>query len=141
MQQGIADIIKIGSELSTKKEKIAYFQQAAKTCEPLTTVFRLMFDKGIEFDLPEGAPPYEENKKDQNLQNVLYQDFRKFRYFIKDQEQLEPQRREQIFIDFIGALDPDDAKLVISIKDKQSPYEGIDKKLIKEAFKDLAKDW
>ena len=75
------------------------------------------------------------------MQNYLYSEFRKLRYFIKGQEKgIKPARRESLFIEFLESADPDDAKLLLAIKEKKSPYKGITKNLIKKTFKE-AKDW
>jgi hypothetical protein len=49
-------------------------------------------------------------------------------------------KRETMFIEFLESMDPDDAKLIVSLKDKKSPYKGITKNLIKKTFSE-AKDW
>jgi hypothetical protein len=82
MKHGIAEIIKKASELKTEKEKIAYLQESSKTCIPLILMFRLMFDPKVLFDLPEGDPPYKPQPKESDLQNYLYHDFRRIKYFI-----------------------------------------------------------
>jgi len=54
---------------------------------------------------------------------------------------MSPHKREVQFVNFLESLDPDDAKLVISIKDKTMPYKGITRKLFEEAWPALASTW
>lgn len=145
MKDGIAEIIKKASELKTEKEKIEFLQTASKKCQPpdlLVLMFRLMFDPKVTFDLPEGPPPYKPLPKESDVQNFLYKDFRRIKYFIKGQfENIRPHKRETMFIEFLESMDPDDALMMVAIKDKKSPYKGITKALIKKTFKEEAKDW
>ena len=46
-----------------------------------------------------------------------------------------------LFINMLEALDPDDAKLLLSIKSKVMPYEGITRELVKEVFPNLVKEY
>ena len=43
MRDGIAEVLLKASKLKTEKERITFLQNSNKTCEPLATVFRLMF--------------------------------------------------------------------------------------------------
>jgi len=141
MKDGIAEIIEKASKLKTENEKIAYLQESSKICIPLILMFRLMFDPKVLFDLPEGDPPYKPQPKESDLQNYLYHDFRRIKYFIKGQyENIKPIKRETMFIEFLESMDPDDALMMLSIKNKKSPYKGITKALIKKTFTE-AKDW
>ena len=141
MKDGVAEVIMKASKLKSEKDKIAFLQNSSKTCEPLITVFNMLFNESISFDLPEGNPPYKPLPKESDMQNYFYSEFRKLRYFIKGQEKcIKPARRESLFIEFLESADPDDAKLLLAIKEKKSPYKGITKNLIKKTFKE-AKDW
>ena len=141
MKDGVAEVIMKASKMKSEKDKIAFLQSSSKTCEPLITVFNMLFNESISFDLPEGNPPYKPLPKESDMQNYFYSEFRKLRYFIKGQEKgIKPARRESLFIEFLESADPDDAKLLLAIKEKKSPYKGITKNLIKKTFKE-AKDW
>ena len=101
------------------------------------------FDPKIKWLLPEGDPPFEPNKKSTDSQNVLLADHRKLHIFVESVEyrDLRDIKREQLFIQFLEELDPDDARLMLSIKNKKMPYKGITAALVKDAFPNLAKDW
>jgi hypothetical protein len=55
----------------------------------------------------------------------------------KDYDNVKPMKREMLFIEFIESLDPDDAKLVLSIKNKKMPWKAISKHVAKKAFPNL----
>mgnify|MGYP000237506748 CR=1 FL=1 len=45
--------------------------------------------------------------------------------------------KEALFIELLEAVDPDDAKLLLAIKDKTLPYSGLDTDIINRAFPGL----
>jgi hypothetical protein len=68
---------------------------------------------------------------------------RKFKYFFKG-NQLHAIKREKIFIEVLESLSPDEAKLVLMMKDKKLTYKGkqadryaITKKIVMEALPEL----
>ena len=55
--------------------------------------------------------------------------------------QMKPIKRETLFIEFLESIDPDDAKMILSMKDKKSPYKGLTKKLITDTFPQDTVGW
>ena len=55
----------------------------------------------------------------------------------KDYDNIKPIKREMLFIEFIESLDPDDAKLILSIKNKKMPWKNISRHVAKKAFPEL----
>ena len=99
------------------------------------TILKYIFKQSILWDLPEGNPPYKSQPKESDLQHMLYSEFRRLKIFMKGEyPQMKPMKREILFIEFLESLDPDDAKLIISMKDKKSPYKGLTKKLICDTY-------
>jgi hypothetical protein len=96
------------------------------------------------FELPEGAPPYKNVDMPDNWgYNRLPKELRKFKYFFKG-NQLHAIKREKIFIEVLESLSPDEAKLVLMMKDKKLTYKGkqadryaITKKIVMEALPEL----
>ena len=142
MKEGLAEFLIKASKFKTEKERIASLKKSNEITDSyLLTALRLMFDKEVAFDLPPGDPPYEPAPKESDLQGYLYSEFRRLRYFVKGQHpEIKPAKRESLFIEFLESMDPDDAKLLLAIKDKKSPYKGVTKNLVKKTFKE-AKDW
>ena len=95
------------------------------------------FDPNIKFVLPPGSPPYKPCEF-QDQQSMLYGSVKKLQYFT-DQSNLPKLKKESLFINMIEALDPEDAKLVIAVKDKSLPYENITKEFVESVYPGLLK--
>ena len=143
MNLSIHEQFKDVEKQKTKKEKIAKLQEYFKESRTMAIILDLTFNSKIKWLLPPGAPPYNANDKDMDLQHVLKNDARKLQYFINTREgnAMKPLRRETMFIEFLESVDYFDAKLLISIKDGKLPYNGITKKLVQDAFPDQTKNW
>ena len=50
-------------------------------------------------------------------------------------------RRETMFIEMLESVDFNDAKLLLSLKEKKMPFKSITKKLVMEAFPNDTKGW
>ena len=68
----------------------------------------------------------------------LYQEIRKMYIFTKNRRsaQIAQFKRENVFIELLESIHPQDAALMCSVKDKKLPYKGITQKLVQEAFPD-----
>lgn len=143
MNLSIHEQFKDVEKQKTKKEKIAKLQEYFKESRTMAIILDLTFNSKIKWLLPPGAPPYNANDKDMDLQHVLKNDARKLQYFINTREgnNMKPLRRETMFIELLESVDYFDAKLLVSIKDGKLPYEGITKKLVQDAFPDQTKNW
>ena len=116
-KEGIAEILERVSKIKSRKEKIQTLRKDHNIA--LENVIDLCFNPNLNMDLPTGAPPYKSQPKEMDAQPYLYGNLRKFGIFLKKgpYPDLKPAKREAVFIQFLEALDPDDAKLVIAIKD------------------------
>jgi hypothetical protein len=65
----------------------------------------------------------------------------KFKYFVKglrESEELNPVRRERMFIDILETIPSKDAAILVSMVNKTKPeFDGLTKKLVQEALPDL----
>lgn len=131
----ISAILKEIQDTPGRKEKIQKLQEF-KSNGPLMAVLQAVFDERIVFQLPAGEPPY--TVPEDMLDNTagLYQEFRKFYIFTKNQRSanMKQMKREMAFIQMLESVHPDEAKLLISMKEKKMPYKGITKKLITDAY-------
>ena len=142
MKEGIAEILQKISKQKTKKDKMSMLLKSKDSTPHIFTMLKYIFNQSILWDLPEGSPPYKSQPKEADLQNVLYSDFRRVKIFMKGEyPQMKPMKREILFIEFLESLDPDDAKLVIAMKDKKSPYKGLTKKLICDTYPNDTVGW
>lgn len=135
MRLGISEILSKADKLSTDQERIDFLR--ANYSVPLATVLKNIFDTTVVFLLPEGAPPYKPNPyPGQELR--LYAENRRLYIFIEGQSpNINRVRREQLFIEILEAVSPDDAQLLIAMKDKSMPFPSITGELVIQAFPGL----
>lgn len=129
------------SEILYEISKIKDFEtrknalRTAKDNKVLLQVLNAVFNPNVKFLLPEGTPPYKPAEKGMDLQTSLYRESKKMFYFIDGLSPKIPQlKRETLFVQMLEVLDPDDAKLVIAMKDKIMPYSGITYDLVYQTF-------
>lgn len=135
MKKGIAELLEEVSKIKKIDDRADALKNLASKEQAVAMVIEYIFNPNVKFDLPDGVPPYKPLPKESDVQNALYRDVRRLQYFIKDRyPQIKPLKRETMFIEMLESVDPDDAALLIAVKDKKSPYKGIDKKLIHKTF-------
>ncbi len=97
-------------------------------------------DSKVEWNLPEGSPPYQASAAHNHPTNLLRENS-KFKYFVKGGpgDKMPKYKREQIFIGMLEGVHPEDAKLVVSMINKKK-LTGITRPVVEEAFPGLLKD-
>jgi len=136
MKLGVAEILKNASKLKSRNDKINYLRTNKSL--PLKQVLQYCFDPNIKWALPEGFPPFRSNDKLVDQESMFYNEARRLYLFIEGgHPTLKQTRREQLFIELLETLDPNDANMLCSIKDKKMPFKGITYKLTKETFPDI----
>ena len=135
MAKLISDIFKEIEKTTGRKNKIAKIKEYESN-NAFMQILEAVCDVRVVFELPEGAPPF--NSPEDMIDNTggLYQEMRKMYIFTKNRRSAEIHsiKRERIFIEMLESIHPEDAKLMVSVKDKKLPYKGITTKLIEEAF-------
>lgn len=132
MKLSISEILKTASGITDDNHRIAYLR--ANYSIALESILRGAFDPTIKWQLPEGEPPYKVNAL-VDQQHILYTECRRFYLFIEGgHPTLKQTRREQLFVEMLEALDPEDAKLLLAVKEKHLPYPGITPDLIRRGF-------
>jgi len=124
------------SGLPTEKRANA-LKQIANLTPDLKTLLKYTYHKDVKFDLPEGDPPYKQMDTPENMgHNRLPREMRKFQYFFKESN-LNTIKREKLFIELLETISPEEAKLVLMVKNKKLTYKGITRKLVEEALPEL----
>jgi len=98
------------------------------------------FNPNIKFLLPEGTPPFKNEEKPAGMEDTtLEREFKRFYIWLDPNQQMTRMRREQLFIEMLGGLNIEEAKLVCIVKDKklQEKYPSITEKLVRETFPNL----
>lgn len=134
MKKTISWILKFTSELPNTEEKIKCLQ--ANNHPSIKMILRYCFDPNIVWLLPETDPPYKE-ASEVGLESLLYHEARRLYLFVEGgNPNLQQWKREYLFIQLLEAIHPDDAKLLLSVKNKKLPYK-LSKRLVLKAFPDL----
>lgn len=132
---GIYELLEKVSKTAKNQDKINILRENDSFA--LRVVLQGAFDPAVQWLLPPGKPPYKVNEL-VDQQNVLFREARKITYFVKGFADDLPQvKRETMFIELLEALDPKDAELICSIKEKKLPFKNITQTIVKEAFPDL----
>ena len=105
---------------------------------PLRQVLKGAFDPSIEWDLPEGTPPFNRNDAPAGTEHTtLHQEARRLWHFVKGaDDNLKQSKKEMMFIQLLEGLQEDDADLMIAVKEKSlnKRYKGLTDAVVKEAF-------
>ena len=132
----ISTILKDLAEIKKAKDKKAYLIK--NESRQLKTFLKGAFDKSLEFNLPKGTPPYTPNKDSKAGFGAVSAEFR---FFAKGYggDRLSPVEREGKFIKVLETVSPEEAELILLMKDKKltGKYKGVTKKLVSEAFPNL----
>lgn len=133
MKLGMSEILKKVEETKGKNAKIQVLKD--NYTRAFHEVLAFGYDERVKWNLPEGDPPYTPLDS-QEAHNMLYQQARKLYLFVEGGNggNLPLWKREQLFIQLLESVDPEDAKLLLSVKSKKIPYKGVTQKLIEEAY-------
>ena len=133
----VHEIIEKAAAAKTRAEKIQILQQHNDNWA-LKDILRGTFDEVVQWDLPEGKPPYEP-ADESSVPSNLTKHNKKFGYFAKGGpgRDMPSFKREKLFIDILEVVHPKDAELLLSMIAKKQPAKGITKKLVEEAFPGL----
>ena len=134
----IYEVIELVSKAKKKDEKIKILKEHESWA--LKDILRGTLDSTVKWNLPPGEPPYTACEE-HNAPSDLRRKNTDFKYFVKGGagERMPSYKRENIFIGLIEAVHPEDAKLVISMINKEK-FPGITRPVVQEAFPDLLLD-
>lgn len=135
MKMMLSEIIAKAAQFRTHKEKIEFLQK--HDSQHLRVLLHSVYNPEIKFLLPDTDPPYK--KSDPNFgQEVLYSEMRKLYLFIDGgNPNLSQSRREQLFIQLLEAIHPDDARLMLAVKNKKFHVPGMMEDIVRKAFPGL----
>jgi len=135
MKLSISGVLKQASEFDTvEKRKMFILQHDSPAIQQ---VLKYCFDPNIKFALPPGKAPYVPSDGER-LEGRLYAEARKLYLFIEGGHPgLTKLKREQLFIDLLESIHPDDAELLVAVKDKKMPIKNITPNLVKKTYPGL----
>jgi len=90
-----------------------------KAHTPLRILMQYAFDPAVKFALPEGEPPFKKDAAPLGMSPANFvQEFRRF-YIFTPQKELAQPRREALFVQLLENIHPDEAKVLLAVKDQE----------------------
>ena len=142
--KGIAEIVTKAGNRRTKAEKVKVLRDFSSPA--LKDFFTYLANPHIQFLIPATRPPFQKRDKSLDLQNEFIRDIsrKKLNYFISIDNvpvhNIKQAKREQMFLQMLESVDPDDAELILLMINKELP-KGISMPVIKEYIPNRAQDW
>jgi len=132
------EILDLVHEQETEENKIKVLQEYAN--DALKTLLIWNFDDSIISLLPSGEVPYQPNESPLGVDHSsLRRDYKNLYNFVKGgNDSLSKIRRETIFIQILESLHPNEANVLILVKDKnlEDKYD-ISFDLVQKAYPDI----
>jgi len=130
----VADILKKCSEYKKKEERVEALRVNCN--EACKIILQYMFHPDVKFALPEGKPPFKYSEFEEH--NMLHTEARRLYLFLEGvNSDMKPVKRERLFLDILQSVNPEDADLLIAMKDKKSPFPGLTKDVAIAAFPEI----
>ena len=134
----VHEILAKAGEAPTRVDKVEVLREYNTLA--LRDVLKGAYDDAVEFILPKGEPPFSP-ANEAAPPTSLHRQTKQFKYFVRGGpgEKLPAVKVEMMFVKLLEGVHPEDAKLVITMKEKDlaGKYKGITKKLVEEAFPGL----
>lgn len=142
MKKNLYEVFDAFEKAPTKNEKIAVLQQNSSNA--LYAVLQMAFDPSIEF-LTDRVPLYQPDDAPPGLgYSTLDQELNRIYLFVKDHPRIPPgltdQRREQILVQMLEALEAREATVLMNMILKDLKVKGLTAKIVKEAFPGILSD-
>jgi hypothetical protein len=104
-------------------------------------LLQLNYHPDVKWYLPPGKPPYTPGQIADSTPNSLHFEVKKLDYYVDPSPHDLPMlRRESMFVELLERVDPNDAKLILAVKDRKLSYKGLSYKLVKDTWPDLLPD-
>ena len=132
-------ISEIFTKINNAKDKPKKVEVLRQYDSPgMRMILKGAFDPKIEWDLPDGTPPYIANEAPAGTEHTFLEVEAKRLYnFAKGgNDQLNKIRKETLFIQMLEGLHASEAKVLIDVKNKSlnKTYKGLTSDMVKEAF-------
>ena len=134
----ISEVLAEAGKIVQREERIKFLR--LNKSPGLTDILRINYDDDIISVLPLGAPSYKQDDAPKGYEyTILNKAYTQFKYFFKGPvaDGMKPLKREGLFLNLLESLNPEEAELLISAKDKKMKAKGITKRLVNDAFPGL----
>jgi hypothetical protein len=126
--------------IEDRDQRVAYLKRNAY--RQIKTILQLCYNDRVQLDLPEGAPPYQENEETKFPISSISRVFLNIGNCTK-QAPYSKIRKEKWFIGMLETLSAEDAKILIAAKDGtlttfgNKKYSKITKSLVRDTFPEI----
>ena len=132
-------ISEIFTKINNAKDKPKKIEVLRQYDTPgMRMILKGAFDPKIEWDLPEGIPPYIANEAPAGTEHTFLEVEAKrlYNFAVGGNDQLNKIRKETLFIQMLEGLHASEAKVLIDVKNKSlnKTYKGLTSDMVKEAF-------
>ena len=132
-------ISEIFTKINNAKDKPKKIEVLKQYDTPgMRMILKGAFDPKIEWELPEGTPPYIENEAPAGTEHTYLEvEARRLYNFAKGgNNTINKIRKETLFIQMLEGLHASEAKVLIDVKNKSlnKTYKGLTSDMVKEAF-------
>ena len=132
-------ISEIFTKINNAKDKPKKIEVLRQYDTPgMRMILKGAFDPKIEWELPEGTPPYIENEAPAGTEHTFLEvEARRLYNFAKGgNNTINKIRKETLFIQMLEGLHASEAKVLIDVKNKSlnKTYKGLTSDMVKEAF-------
>lgn len=106
-----------------------------------------MLNPACKFALPEGTPPFKTTAHPDGIN--LRSEVKRLRIFLdpncniqgmEKYPNMTQSRREFLFVQLLESVHPNEAKLLVAVKDKKMPFKNLTNKVIKNAWPHIPLD-
>lgn len=131
----------IFTQINNAKDKPKKIEILKKHDTPaMRSLLKAAFDPKIEWDLPEGIPPYIKNEAPAGTEHtsLLTEAKRLYHFIVGGNNTINKLKKETMFIQMLEGLQEKDAEVLIAIKNKNlnTTFKGLTAQMVKETF-----DW
>ena len=128
MTELVHEVIDAANAKKTIKERIEFLSQ--KKYAERDIIRRLVFmsyNKSIDILLPPTDPPYKPSEQPKGMNTPFDSESRRLSIFVKGlgYDDMNQSKRENIFIQILESIDPDDSKIFLAATQKKFRIKGL----------------
>jgi len=133
MALSIAEVLDQVGRAKTREDK----REVLKKNESwsLRALLQQNFHPDAKWLIPPGAPPYNANQNSADTSLIF--EAKKLEYYTSGKKKIPMLKRESMFVNLLERLSPDEAEILIAVKDQKLSYKGLTYKLVKDTWPDL----
>ena len=134
----LSEVLELVSKQKTKAKKIQTLKQYESL--HLKSVLIWNFDESVKSMLPDGEVPFQKNEAPAGTEHTyLAHEWKVLYNFVKGgNDKLRAVKREQLFMQLLEGLHPDESEIICLVKDKnlKKKYK-LTRAIVEEAFPDI----